>query len=192
MTDQIPVATELSEPVFAEPDPTVFIDRYPTPNELLYRGGKEGIEYCLVAGERIGYFSRLKNEDGDSWSLRLKNEDGDSWSLIKSDRNSETVPTITIRGPKGVDESVVLMACGKPIPGSDDHNGVRRFYVDTVLEEKVGIPANPKSPVSTTNLPDPKQVQADSEDGRKRSGAALGKKGSIQVIEEGKGAPQEG
>jgi hypothetical protein len=177
MTDQIPVATELSEPVFAEPDPTVFIDRYPTPNELLYRGGKEGIEYCLVAGERIGYFSRLKNEDGDSWSL------------IKSDRNSETVPTITIRGPKGVDESVVLMACGKPIPGSDDHNGVRRFYVDTVLEEKVGIPANPKSPVSTTNPPAPKQVQADSEDGRKRTGAA---KGSIQVIEEGKGAPKEG
>ena len=110
-------------------DPTHFHMCYPTLADLLSKGGLEGVEYCLVAGHNLKQFTDLH------------------WSAIRG------LPPLTVTGPKGVVDSVILMGRGDPIPGSDDHNGIRHYYTDIYIEEVTGIPANPESPIKLGNLP---------------------------------------
>jgi hypothetical protein len=121
-----------------QPDPTVFENRYPTLQELLRDGGLTGVEYCLVSGAN----QRLFGGDADP--------DGNTWSAVRD------LPILTIKGPKGTVDTVVLMGRGNPVPGAGDYNGIRHYWVDVTLEEAVGIPANPQSPVATSisNKPD--------------------------------------
>ena len=138
-------------PIGTDPtDPTHFHMRYPTLRDLLSKGGREGVEYCLVAGHNLRRFT-----DG-------------GWSPIVG------LPPLTIEGPKGLVDSVILMGRGEPIPGSDDYNGVRRYYVDIEVEDITGLPSSPDSPTTTTNLPK-EAIQAAS---NKRA-----PKEDIQVIE---------
>jgi hypothetical protein len=147
----------MSESVTApvEPSPTdltYFKDRYPTLPELLAKGGITGVEYCLVSGSNQRKFAELKNEKGHIWSP------------IKD------LPALTIEGPKGKVDTVILMGRGEPIRGSGDFNGIRAYFVDVDVEETVGIPANEDSPVwETMTKPDkPKEpASAPSETGKK-------------------------
>jgi len=125
------------ELVFAEGDPTVFLNRYPTLAELLAKGGIEGVEYCLVAGKNLRKYSQMEN------AVKEK------WSPIRD------LPTLTIVGPAGRADSVVLMGRGEPTYGASDYNGIRRYYVDVDVEVATGIPANPDSPLANkvSNLP---------------------------------------
>jgi hypothetical protein len=127
----------------ALPDPTYFEGRYPTLEEMLSKGGLAGVEYCLVSGSRQKLFAEMKDDNGFSWSP------------------IRDMPILTIAGPKGTVESVVLMGRGEPIRGAGDYNGIRHYFVDIALEEAVGIPANSESPVANlVNTPKP-EVKSD-------------------------------
>ena len=135
-TPEAQVATEppVTAAVGRDPtDPTYFFMRYPKLSDLLYRSGIEGVEYCLVAGHNQARFTRTPDGDGKTWSA------------------IQGLPPLTIEGPKGVADTVILMGKGTPIPGSDDHNGIRKFGVDIDVEETTGLPANPDSPLAITN-----------------------------------------
>lgn len=161
-------ASNVSAPVGQDPtDPSYFYMRYPKLHDLLYRGGIEGVEYCLVAGHNLRRYGELKDNLGESWSP------------------IRDLPPLTIEGPKGVAETVVLMGRGRPIPGSDDHNGVRPYYIDIDVEETTGMPANPESPLAIGNLPDGEKIQAASET-KERAGAARGKQAPVVQVIEGK------
>lgn len=128
MTEQSPKVTA---PIGTDStDPTYFHMRYPTLHDLLSRGGLEGVEYCLVAGHNLRKFTE------------------EHWSAIKG------LPPLTIEGPKGVVDSVVLMGRGDPIPGSDDHNGIRWYYTDIFIEDTTGLPSDPNNQdIDMTNTP---------------------------------------
>ena len=120
-----------------EPDPTYYENRYPEPDDICRQGGKAGVEYCYVAGHNQRKFTDEK------------------WSPIIG------VPVLTIAGPAGTVDTVVVMGKGEPIKGADLDNGIRRWSVDIDLEEATGIPANPDSPIGEkriSNSPDPKTV----------------------------------
>lgn len=135
MSEAEPTPTE--DLVFAEGDPTVFLNHYPTLDDLLAKGGIEGVEYCLVHGKNLRKFSQMENMAKERWSP------------------IRDLPTLTIIGPAGRVDSVVLMGRGDPTYGAADYNGIRQFYVDIDVEETTGLPANPESPLATktTNLP---------------------------------------
>lgn len=121
-------------PIGTDPtDPTYFHMRYPTLGDLLSRGGREGVEYCLVAGHNLRKFTDYH------------------WSAIVG------LPPLTIEGPKGVAESVILMGKGDPIPGSDDYNGIRWYYVDIDIEEATGLASSPND-IDMTNMPPPESI----------------------------------
>jgi len=139
--------------VGADPtDDRYYYMRYPRLNELLYREGREGVSYCLVAGYNIKKFE-------NDFIINAKGEKI-YWSLVEGTR------TYTIEGPNGVVDSVVLMGRGAPIPGSDDYNGVRPYYVDADVEEQTGLPSDPSNPES---LPTKETADA-SNTGKKQAG----------------------
>ena len=162
MSEAEPTPTE--DLVFAEGDPTVFINRYPTLDELLAKGGREGVEYCLVSGGNLRKFSQMESP--------IEGRHGERWSPIRD------LPTLTLIGPEGRVDSVVLMGRGDPTYGAADYNGIRSYYVDIAIEETIGLPANPDSPLATktTNLPTPDKVQA------KEGGKPKPKPEDIQII----------
>ena len=129
--------TEVLAPIGESPaDPNHYHMRYPTLDDLLYRGGREGVEYCLVAG-----FNQRKFGDV-------------GFSAIQEAPTSDTRLIFSITGPNGTVPSVILMGRGDPIPGSDDYNGVRPYNVDVDVEEATGIPANDESPLHFNNIPE--------------------------------------
>ena len=124
-------------PIGEDPtDPNHYHMRYPTLDDLLYRGGREGVEYCLVAGFNQRKFGEV------------------GFSGIREAPNSDTSLVFSITGPKGTVPSVILMGRGEPIPGSDDYNGIRPYNVDVDVEEATGIPANDESPLHFNNIPE--------------------------------------
>jgi hypothetical protein len=128
--------TTTNEPVYAESDPTVFANRYPTLDDLLAKGGKEGVEYCLVDSRNLRKFSQDRDGDNEVW-----------WQV-------PGLPTLSIIGPDGTAESVVLMGRGQPTYGAADYNGRRKYHVDIDIEEATGLPADPDNPLpKLTNLP---------------------------------------
>jgi hypothetical protein len=139
-------------PVQPEPgtevDLTRFENRYPTLPELLRDGGLTGVEYCLVSGAN----QRLFAEDTD--------ENGKAWSPVRD------LPALTVAGPKGTVDTVILMGRGDPIRGSGDFNGIRQYFVDVDLEEAVGIAASKKSPLH----PDYKPPKKEGESGAPQKG----------------------
>ena len=115
--------TEFLAPVGQDPtDPNHYYMRYPTLSELLYRGGREGIEYCLVAGYNQRKFM-----------------DQHGFDNLKEPPDAERKLVFSIEGPKGIMDTVVLMGKCAPIPGSDDFNGVRDYGVDEDIIELTGL-----------------------------------------------------
>jgi hypothetical protein len=137
MTESQPdTSTGSNDLTYAEGDPTVFVNRYPTLAELLSKAGKEGIEYCLVDRRNQRRFEHDSDEDGETW-----------WQV-------DRLPTLSIVGPNGVAESVVLMGRGKPTYGAADFNGRRKYAVDLDIEEATGLPADPNNPLTKlSNIP---------------------------------------
>ena len=160
MTEAQPEPSEISELVFAEGDPTVFINQYPTLTDLLAKGGIEGVEYCLVHGKNLRKFAEMENAASERWSP------------------IRDLPTLTILGPAGRVDSVVLMGRGEPTYGAADYNGIRHYYVDVDVEEDTGIAASPDSPLANrvSNLPLPSKVQAE-EGGKKEPKPSAPKEG---------------
>ena len=113
-----------------EPDLTTFTNRYPEPTEILKHGGLAGVEYCYVAGHNQRKYSDIKDDKGFGWSP------------------INGVPVLTFAGPLGTVDTVIVMGKGEPILGADDNNGIRQWYVDVDIEESIGVPANPQSPVA--------------------------------------------
>ena len=108
------------------PDDTHFENRYPEPHGILRNGGLAGVTYYFVPGHRI----------------RLYTEQDPPCSLI------DDVPVLKFSGPMGTADSVVVMGSGEPIKGAGDDNGIRSWRVDIELEETIGIPASPDSPLT--------------------------------------------
>jgi hypothetical protein len=104
-----------------EADPTHF-DRIPHPKEIVRSGGLPGVEYCYVLGKNIG-----------KWQKMSRGDKSQQWSLTRN------IPVISIAGPKGFADSVVVMSRGIPIPGADPENGTRRWYVDNELISLTGL-----------------------------------------------------
>lgn len=140
-----------------EPDPTFFDGKYPTLFELLRDGGLTGVEYCLIKGSQLKHFSKLPDSEGNVWSPIAD------------------LPALTIRGPKGQVDTVLLVGRGRPVPGAGDYNGIRKYNVSIELEEEVGIPANPDSPVNVTTNLQPEKLAKPPKSG----------KGGITIVSEG-------
>jgi hypothetical protein len=137
-----PLSEEVEAPVGQDPtDPTHFHMRYPTLKELLRAGGIEGVEYCLVSANNLKKFGKLRDSEGNFWSP------------------IRDLPALSISGPKGTAESVVLMGRGKPIPGACEFNGIRQYFVDSDLELETGLWADPDHPLDMSNLPSAEKVK---------------------------------
>ena len=80
----------------------------------------------------------------------MKDERGFGWSPIND------VPVLTFKGPMGTVDTVIVMGKGEPILGADDNNGIRNWFVDIDIEESIGVPANPDSPVADLIKDEPK------------------------------------
>lgn len=100
-------------------DDLTFSGRYPNLCELVEKGGLPGVVYGLVPGELQVRMQRY------------------GWSPI------ENMPPISIEGPRGRVDTVLVMGHGQPIPGAPAGNGKRRFMIHYQLEEKTGLFVDP-------------------------------------------------
>jgi hypothetical protein len=76
----------------------------PELTELVQSGGAPGVMYCLVRGSELGEMQR------------------EEWEIVRGSKS------MTIHGPSGSCDSVVLMLKGRPIPGASRGNGRRNYY----------------------------------------------------------------
>jgi hypothetical protein len=84
----------------------------------------------------------------------LNNVKREGWSLI------EDVPALTIRGPRGVCPTVLLVGTGEPAPGAAPGNGKRRYSVYHSLEEMTGLWADPTAHLENGARVGPEDIAA--------------------------------
>jgi len=88
--------------------------------DLLAQGGYPGVEYCLIHPEVLGVMERAE------W-----------WRVPKMN-------SLTLHGPKGSADGVMLMAWGEPIPGASPSNGQRKYYARVELLVTLGYLDGPE------------------------------------------------
>jgi len=112
------------EPAPEVTDEDLHFDRYPNLYELVTP--RIGVQYVLVLGNDVRRYQRVSKQGNqgrpEEW-----------WDTIPN------MPAITIEGPKGTADTVVLLGKGRPATGGSDLNGKRRFYVDAAIEEVTGL-----------------------------------------------------
>ena len=111
-----------------DPAITQYKDRIPYVDDVIRDGGRPGCEYAYVLGDNIGYYN--------------ENEPDTPWTPVPG------APVLTIEGPKGRVDNVMVLVRGKPIKGADARNGVRIWLVDPDIHTRTGIAgASPAEPV---------------------------------------------
>lgn len=90
----------------------------PDAHELLRDGGMPGVEYALVAGQNVGYWT---------------SPEGGDWQLTKG------AGVYTLIGPLAALNSVLLLCKGTPIEGAAPDSGPRKWWIDADILEATGL-----------------------------------------------------
>jgi len=112
-------------------DADLHFTQYPNLYELVTP--RIGVQYVLVLGNDVRRYQRL-SKDGN------QGRPEEWWDTIPN------MPAITIEGPEGTADTVVLLAKGRPAVAGSDLNGKRRFFVDEGIEELTGLYVNGAPP----------------------------------------------
>lgn len=135
-------------------------DRIPDLHELIEQGGRAGLVYCLVWGANERKFER-------EWFVTAYDPSLNKVRAYHGERVRD-VPTLTLHGPKGTCDAVILMCAGNVIPGAAPGNGKRRYLIDLSITEQTGLGDDPAEHIGevrvslaeveaakTANLPNP-------------------------------------
>lgn len=121
-----------TQPDLRRSDVSVFEGRLPDPAEILQWGGKPGVEYLIIDAANLHQALALP-------PVELPDGTKDKWTSVKD------VNVYQVSGPKGV-VTVMILGRGKPIPGADPANGIRKWSYDRSILTSTGL----KSPYGGT------------------------------------------
>lgn len=96
--------------------------------QLIPSGGRPGVEYCLIPPVHLGTWQR------------------DGWWIVPR------IEPLTIHGPTGSADGVLLLGWGTPIPGASPSNGRRHYYAHEELLVELGYVPSPAPPADLTAL----------------------------------------
>ena len=105
----------------------------PSLDQMLSMGGRAGVEYCLISADDLGEMNRM------------------GWTIIPG-----THP-MTLHGPTGSCDNVLLMGQGKPIEGAAAGNGRRLYYSRPRLLELLGYESG--RPIGQAGSSDPTSLR---------------------------------
>jgi hypothetical protein len=119
-------------------DVKTFEGRLPDPAEVIQWGGKPGVQYLMID-------SRNLHEARNEPPIVIDGKEH-RWGPIKD------MDVYQVVGPQG-GTTIMVLGRGKPIPGADPANGVRRWSYDRTILETTGL----KSPYGgePVDLPKP-------------------------------------